>query len=650
MPRSNLAQMARRKQQTRLNFESAYATSSPIQSSSTKVKTESSDDLMRISSDSNNNKMNSNNDCQSNESFKFKHMDVQLAGKTSEQNTGGKLCSILKLHDTRVHAISRDAKNKKSLVNNNGLDSSEGSDAESDIILGTNKASKPEDSLICQQRPIDTPLPNTDTLKVEISKPNIQLDSSEGVFEFAFSIKKLQKPLDGDRSYICANKNVIVIDSSDDESFITSPNILKSTPYQETSSPLKRHRILSVDQVSKNDSSPACHFPTINLGDSEDSEEIVSPVKRRCHTRYKEKRINSNTQSLVFESNSSLLQKCHTRQHKKKRHRTDKEKALELMKRKRAGEKIEFLTDTELSSDGASDDKFEVLSVFEDDDESVEQNESSSKAIQVEGDTDSNDSNFVVNNDEGPLGIPDYMSIVPLQFTHTAHKPLKEHFRDAIEWMVKNKIFPAFARDDEVYLQAFRKLDDICQGLSKSKFISTQWTMDFTQAIWTYPYLISGPLSEGEGYDFITAIPKCDACNRRKHIPTSFLQFKGQAYDRNTLVVVDQRRDINNISKARNNKLQIEQIKWCVGSICKRNAQYSHSLIHWKFALNEWVIDFLSKEGQLTSEKIMARRMMDSVELDQYANHLVDTWESKSIIKYLYRDWKIQRKIAEELT
>ncbi|POS88100.1 hypothetical protein EPUL_000529 [Erysiphe pulchra] len=627
MPRSNLAQMARRKHQTRLNFESAYSISSPIQSSSTKVKNDSSDDSVTILSDPLENKIDPENEY------------VEFLHKSSEQHNVRKLCSDPKFFDTRVHAISRYAKNRKSIVNINGLDSSEGSDAESDIILGI----KPEDSITFQQRQNHTPLSNMNHLKAELLNPNNPFDSSENEFECAYSHRKLQEPPN-------TNKNLIVIDSSDDELFITLSNNLKSTPHLETSSPLKRHRIVSNDKVSKEDSSPAYHYSKIHWDDSEDSEEIVSPMKRRCHTRSKENRINSNLQITGVESKPRLLQKCHTRQHNKKRHRTGKEKALELMKRKRAGENIEFLTDTELSSDETSDDKFEVLSVFEDDDEFLEQNEGSGEAIRKEEETESNDSDFVVNNEEGLLGVPDYMSFVPLQFTHTAHKPLKEHFRDTVEWMVKNKIYPSFARDDEVYLQAFRKLDDICQGLAKSKFISTQWTIDFTQAIWTYPYFISGPLSEGEGYDFITAIPKCDACNRRKHIPTSYIQFKGQAYDRNTLIVKDQSRYANNISEAGNKKLQFKQIQWCVGSICKRNAQYSHSLIHWKFALNEWVVDFLSKEGHFTTEKITDRLMMDSVKLDQYANHLVDTWESKGIIKSLYRDWKIQRKIAEELT
>lgn len=61
------------------------------------------------------------------------------------------------------------------------------------------------------------------------------------------------------------------------------------------------------------------------------------------------------------------------------------------------------------------------------------------------------------------------------------------------------------------------------------------------------------------------------------------------------------------------------------------------------------MIDFLSKEGHLTTEKITKRLTMDTIELDRHANLLVDTWESTGIIKSLYRDWKIQRKIAEEL-
>jgi hypothetical protein len=113
---------------------------------------------------------------------------------------------------------------------------------------------------------------------------------------------------------------------------------------------------------------------------------------------------------------------------------------------------------------------------------------------------------------------------IPLQFTHAAHKPLKEHFKDAIEWMVHNKVNPGFRRDDPVYRQAFLKLNDEVAGLAKSKFTSTQWTQEFTRTIYARPNYLERPLEEGEGFDW-DGVPKCDTCNHRVS-PSSKLDYE----------------------------------------------------------------------------------------------------------------------------
>ncbi|MBN6743394.1 DUF4211 domain-containing protein, partial [Acidithiobacillus sp. MC6.1] len=86
---------------------------------------------------------------------------------------------------------------------------------------------------------------------------------------------------------------------------------------------------------------------------------------------------------------------------------------------------------------------------------------------------------------------------------------------DAVEWMVHRKINPAFSRDDEIYLQAFTKLDDEYQGYAKSKFVSSQWTAEFTRAIYARPILVERPCAGHEGYT-VDGLPKCDVCNHRK--------------------------------------------------------------------------------------------------------------------------------------
>lgn len=162
------------------------------------------------------------------------------------------------------------------------------------------------------------------------------------------------------------------------------------------------------------------------------------------------------------------------------------------------------------------------------------------------------------------------MHDIPLEFTHAAHKPLKEHFKDAVrtflascdftnnhmqvEWMVHNKVNPGFARYDDVYKQAFRKLNYEYETLAKSKFSSTQWTNDFTKALQARPVMVERSLNEGEGFG-PDGIPKCDACNHRvsimksslfhkltspeKHIPLVAISFNGKAYVKETLEEID---------------------------------------------------------------------------------------------------------------
>ena len=48
---------------------------------------------------------------------------------------------------------------------------------------------------------------------------------------------------------------------------------------------------------------------------------------------------------------------------------------------------------------------------------------------------------------------------------------MKEHFKDVVEWMVHNKVNPAFARNDPIYRQAFMKVDAEYKGYAQSKYV-----------------------------------------------------------------------------------------------------------------------------------------------------------------------------------
>lgn len=407
-------------------------------------------------------------------------------------------------------------------------------------------------------------------------------------------------------------------------------------------SPLKRKKPVEFDSESDIVESPAKRQRNVQSSEDSDSDNDLQ--------------IPSRNQRPAPARRSESPQRI-TRQARTRRHRTEKEKTLELMKRRRAGEKISKLTDTESSGDDDENEpEFEELSEFDDEDEEeVVKPRKSGKKGEVQDDDD-----FIVeDDDDDPLGVP--MHMIPLEFTHQAHKPLKEHFRDAIEWMVHKKLNPAFPKDDPVYDQAFRKLETECSGLAKSKFSSTAWTTAFTHALYARPFFVSGDLEEGEGYDLVTGLPKCDACNHRSHVPTKFIQFTGKAYSKNSLDEIDQNNedsegnewDSDDSDRIEVNekglKLPAEKTKWFVGRHCFANAEQSHTLIHWRFALYEWVKDTLEQEGELAPAKLEQRERMKARKRTKYANDLVDRWAGENQIKDLYRDFKNQVATARDL-
>ncbi|RKF82893.1 putative transcription factor iiic-like protein [Golovinomyces cichoracearum] len=661
MPRSNLVRKAHRKQQTRLNFEPVID-NFPDQTSPLVVKKVTALRLpVVLSSESHRREIDPECGCAQISICEPKIYDAnpspqnsrppqvelkisKFGGKPKEQNMeGGTISAQLIPYTSIFHAIRRDSLRKSKITG----DSSEGSAVESDSPSQKSCLEKPketgnhnqESDLKYKEAPdlLGTNTVTTDEIIAQ-EKDKAAIHAIRKKPQIIISSIKKSRP------HLGAKRNIVLSSSSEDDLSIISTVASKDLSRRSSFSPLKRRRAIVVESDDENTLQNDFEVQLFvrNIEDTDDSDDIVSPTRRN-----RNKRINE-AKAITEQESGESFQKHYTRQQRNRKHRSIKEKAFELMKRKRAGENIDTLTGSESSGSENLDDEFEVLSTFDDDDEILNQDKTHNQKDQE--DRDDSELDFVVNDDEGNLGIPSHMTSVPLEFTHAAHKPLKEHFRDTVEWMVKNKLHSAFARDDEIYLQAFKKLDDVCLGLAKSKFTSTQWTQDFTSAIWTLPYFTSGPLLKGEGYNSSTGIPKCDACNHKKHIPTSFVQLHGQAYNRKTLVKIDNySRSSGKASGRRKEKIESKKFQWFVGSTCKKNAQYSHSLIHWKYSLNEWVISALSQEGHLDSKKIAERNRMKPTQVDDHANQLVDDWEERGIIKSLYRDWKTQRTIAEDV-
>ena len=269
----------------------------------------------------------------------------------------------------------------------------------------------------------------------------VNLDSSNGSSpeEDDLSIRKVQKVLfpsaSKGRGKITGNgkakaKETVELDSSDEEP-LTSPlkrrrkAVVKSDDDDSdiVSSPLKRRRPV-LQQLDEED-------------DDEEEEEEEEEVITRKHVSERENRGRGQQQ--------------------KRRHRSEKEKKLELLKRKRAGEDLDAVTDSSSDSDGPRGGIYDsdansdllVLSEFEDEEEYDEEANKTKKSKKLPSSSRKNnkrkdhqkdenqyDSDFVVDDDEGPLGVPVGLMDIPLEFTHQAHKPLKEHFRDAVELVI----------------------------------------------------------------------------------------------------------------------------------------------------------------------------------------------------------------------
>lgn len=79
------------------------------------------------------------------------------------------------------------------------------------------------------------------------------------------------------------------------------------------------------------------------------------------------------------------------------------------------------------------------------------------------------------------------------------------------------------------------------------------------------------------------------------------------------------------------------------------NAQQTHILVHWKWNLNQWVLQSLEAEGELTPAKLAERDAMSLIKRTKYANKVVDRWEESDQIKSLWRDYKSQVDTARNL-
>ena len=79
-----------------------------------------------------------------------------------------------------------------------------------------------------------------------------------------------------------------------------------------------------------------------------------------------------------------------------------------------------------------------------------------------------------------------------------------------------------------------------------------------------------------------------------------------------------------------------------------RNAQMAHTLNHWRYHLNECVVDYLALEGYCAPHRIVERDNWSIKKRRDYANKVVDEMEEKGEIRRLHRDYRTQIDYALE--
>ena len=65
-----------------------------------------------------------------------------------------------------------------------------------------------------------------------------------------------------------------------------------------------------------------------------------------------------------------------------------------------------------------------------------------------------------------------------------------------------------------------------------------------------------------------------------------------------------------------------------------------HALYHWRYALNQNVLEWLAMQGHLTPQKIVERENMRQKKREKIANKIVDGMEDAGVMRKLYREFK----------
>ncbi|KAL9635213.1 MAG: hypothetical protein Q9164_003608, partial [Protoblastenia rupestris] len=275
-----------------------------------------------------------------------------------------------------------------------------------------------------------------------------------------------------------------------------------------------------------------------------------------------------------------------------------------------------------------------IVEIDENDDES-EENIGEDRQEPETMDLDQYEEDFLDDEGDQIIGVDLARGGVPLRMTHYANMKPFEYFKYEIEWMIHNKLDPAFERNDEIYELAHEKLNDEVTGHAGSTFKSAVWNQDFANALTSRPEI------------FRIDIPRmlehnCDACNRSGHPPKHKITLTGSKYDKNTLerISSDNSDDGDDDDDDDNTSSSDNEQNFFLGRFCCANAEMAHALYHWRYQLNQTVLQWLATEGHTTPQKVIERENWNRKKRERLANRIVDGMVEGGEMRDLYRQFK----------
>lgn len=328
---------------------------------------------------------------------------------------------------------------------------------------------------------------------------------------------------------------------------------------------------------------------------------------------------------------------------------TQRDKAkqhFELLKRRRAGEKVPRVLDSDEEEEDEELEPVDIDNIGRGDGLLGASHEisdySSAEQEPVEEEQQQDEDDFVVEDvSSRRLGLPH--PDIPLEFTSYASAKPKDLFVHVIEWLVKNRIAPAFSRDDPIYKLALSKVSDQVTAQAGSRLISSAWNAEFKYAILARPNIQMTYLDDFADED--DDIRTCDACNRTNHPARFDFVLTGEAYRKRDLEPVEENSDDEEEDDSRSvdeagHALPLKNTHFYLGRYCAANAEMGHKLVHWLYHLNKNLLGYLEEQGVLSADATLARDKMNRKKREKEAEAIVDNMDEAGVVQSLWRDFQ----------